>query len=68
MVFVIVFYDAMYCDNFNFQRVGDYVKKGYNIDAVHYELLVEHYSNFYASLRMAIVYDLHNLYRFMHKL
>jgi len=51
LIFIWVFFDALYCSNFDWRRAQDYAAAGYDVDFVHHELLSEHYSGF---LRKAI--------------
>jgi len=52
-----VYFDSVYCDNFNFQIAEEYIKAGYDLDEVHYRIFVENYSNFFSNVLEAVKYD-----------
>lgn len=67
LVFIWVVLDAMYCDNFNPKRVKDYVKMGYELDLIHYELFMANYANLKENLVSAVWKDIYDFFYVIHR-
>jgi len=40
-----MFFDAYYCENFNFRKARAYERAGYAVSDIHLELFTQHYTN-----------------------
>lgn len=67
VIFIWVFVDAFYCNNFNFKRADDYAEAGWNLDTIHTDLFYEHYCRRPgAKLKAALLHDTSALFFVVH--
>jgi heme/copper-type cytochrome/quinol oxidase subunit 1 len=60
LIFIWVFFDSMYFDNFNFRKINEYKKKYGDISDIHTDIFLENYSynNLKARFISAVKHDL----------
>jgi cytochrome c oxidase subunit 1 len=68
LIFIWVFFDSYFCENFNWRKVDEYKKLGYNLDTIHWDLLAENYLHFKLGLKEAYENDKKALFAFLEKI
>jgi len=63
LIFIWVFFDSMYFDNFNFRKIKEYKEKYGDISDVHSDIFVDNYSNLKTRFIDAIKYDMYMFHR-----
>jgi len=53
-----MFFDAYFCNNFNFKMARYYEKAGYDVSNIHFVLFGMHYRNLHLKVLRALEYDL----------
>lgn len=68
VIFVWVFFDSMYFDNFNPRKIKEYKKKYGTLEDIHGDIFMDNYANLKGRFIECVKYDLHQIERKIWKL